>query len=286
MLRGNPDMVAAVADSLEFERKYTSVVIAWAPEDQPTEEQIEAVLDEFEKTAWAGLGPDRYAWTAVLHRERGGGAHAHILAAQCDLETGRSLNIAPPGWRKTFDPLRDAFNHEYGWSRPDDPARARAQQPSHLAYIEASKLRAGLEHEADPRKLIRDYLVQRVEHGAVRSRADMVSALEDVGLEVPRQGKNYLTARDPDSGKRWRLKGELYEYDFHPNDLTSRLRSRLETDRRQIEETAARELERLGERLSAIASGALRSIEADTAEATARMRALLLKAWLRPWWSA
>ena len=52
-------MVAAVADSLEFERKYTSVVIAWAPDDQPTEEQIGAVLDEFEKTAWAGLRPDR-----------------------------------------------------------------------------------------------------------------------------------------------------------------------------------------------------------------------------------
>ena len=118
VLRGNPDMVAAVADSLDFERKYRSVVIAWAPDDRPTDEQIEAVLDEFEKTAWAGLEPDRYAWTAVLHRERGGGVHAHILAAQCDLQTGRSLNIAPPGWRRTFDPLRDAFNHEHGWSSP------------------------------------------------------------------------------------------------------------------------------------------------------------------------
>ncbi len=108
VLRGNPDMVAAVADSLEFERKYTSVVIAWAPDDQPTEEQIGAVLDEFEKTAWAGLEPDRYSWTAVLHRERGSGVHVHVLAAQCDLETGRSLNIAPPGWQKTFDPLRGA----------------------------------------------------------------------------------------------------------------------------------------------------------------------------------
>ena len=88
----NTHKTAAVADSLEFERKYTSVVIAWAPEDRPTGEQIEAVLDEFERTAWAGLEPDRYAWTAVLHRERGGGVHAHILAAQCDLQTGRSLN--------------------------------------------------------------------------------------------------------------------------------------------------------------------------------------------------
>ena len=51
VLRGNPEMVAAVADSLEFERKYTSVVIAWSPEDRPNDEQIEAVLGEFEKTA-------------------------------------------------------------------------------------------------------------------------------------------------------------------------------------------------------------------------------------------
>ena len=216
VLRGNPDLVAAVADSLEFERRYTSVVIAWAPDDRPTDAQIGAVLDEFEKTAWAGLEPDRYAWTAVLHREQGGGVHVHVLAAQCDLETGRSLNIAPPGWQKTFDPLRDAFNHQHGWSRPADPARARAQQPGHRAYLEASNLRVGLEHEADPRALIRDYLVQRVEHGAVRSRADVVVALEEVGFEVPRQGKDYVTARDPDSGKRWRLKGALYEHDFEP----------------------------------------------------------------------
>ncbi len=67
-----------------------------------------------------------------------------------------------------------------------------------------------------------------------------------------------------------------------PNDLTSRLRSRLEADRKEIEETATRELRRLGESLSAVRSDALRSIEADTEEATGRMRELLMKAWLRP----
>ena len=136
VLRGDPHGVAAVADTLAFGHKYTSGVIAWAPDDQPTDEEIEAVLDAFEETAWAGLEADRYAWAAVLHRERGGGAHVHVLAARCDLETGRSLNIAPPGWRKTFDPLRDAFNHEYGWNRPDDPARARVQHPGHRSYVE------------------------------------------------------------------------------------------------------------------------------------------------------
>ena len=67
-----------------------------------------------------------------------------------------------------------------------------------------------------------------------------------------------------------------------PNDLTSQLRHRLEADQQRIEEAAVRELEPLGESLSAVASGAPRSIETDTAEATGRMRELLLRAWLRP----
>ena len=56
VLRGNPDQVAAVADSLEFEHKYTSGVIAWSPEDAPSDAQIDRVVDEFEKTALGGAG--------------------------------------------------------------------------------------------------------------------------------------------------------------------------------------------------------------------------------------
>ena len=125
VLRGDPDDVAAVADSLEFDHKYTSGVIAWAPEDQPSAQDIDRVLNEVEKSAWAGLAPDRYAWAAVQHRTANGGVHVHVLAARCDLETGKSLNIAPPGWEQTYNPLVEACNLDKGWSRPDDPARAR-----------------------------------------------------------------------------------------------------------------------------------------------------------------
>ena len=73
VLRGDPHQVADVADSLEFEHKYTAGLFAWAPEDQPSDWQIDKVLEEFEKTAWAGLEPDRYAWSAVQHRDARGG---------------------------------------------------------------------------------------------------------------------------------------------------------------------------------------------------------------------
>ena len=36
--------------------------------DDPSDAQIGRVVDEFEKTAWAGLEPDRYAWAAFQHR--------------------------------------------------------------------------------------------------------------------------------------------------------------------------------------------------------------------------
>ncbi len=66
------------------------------------------------------------------------------------------------------------------------------------------------------------------------------------------------------------------------NDLTERLRRRLESERQEIEELTASELERLRANSRRVANNALRTIERDTAEATGRMRALLLKTWLRP----
>ena len=66
------------------------------------------------------------------------------------------------------------------------------------------------------------------------------------------------------------------------NDLTERLRRRLASERREIEDLTASELKRLGENSRRVARNALRTIERDTEEATGRMRALLLRAWLRP----
>lgn len=214
VLRGDPAMVGELADSLDFKQRYTSGVIVWAPEDNPSMEQIERVLDEFEATAWAGLEPDRYAWSAVLHREEGGGVHVHILTARVDLETGKSLNIAPPGWQKTFDPLRDWQNYTHGWARPDDPERERMAQPGHRAFIQAAQRRQGLDVEPDARQLINEYVISRIEAGAVHNRKDVLTALHEAGLETPRQGRDYITAADPETGQKWRLKGHIYGRDW------------------------------------------------------------------------
>ena len=60
------------------------------------------------------------------------------------------------------------------------------------------------------------------------------------------------------------------------------MRTRLENERREIEELTASELARLGENSRRVARNALPTIERDTEEATGKVRELLVKAWLRP----
>ncbi len=220
VLRGDPVQVAAVADSLSFKHKYRSGVISFAPEDRPTDQQLKEVLDDFEATAWAGLDPDRYTWSAILHNEKNGGCHVHIFTARCDLVTGKSMNIAPPGWLKMYDPLRDFYNHRYGWARPDDPERARLCQPGPHVHVRAAQLRAGMEVEPDPRQLVTDFIVDRIESGAIENRADILAALHGAGLETPRAGKKYITVLDPDTGNKFRLKGLIYNADFEREQFT------------------------------------------------------------------
>jgi len=57
VLRGDPHLVAQVADASPHQWRYTSGVIAWAPDDHPTPDEIYTVIKEWEDTAFAGLAP-------------------------------------------------------------------------------------------------------------------------------------------------------------------------------------------------------------------------------------
>ena len=61
-------------------------------------------------TAIAGLAMHQVAHCEMLHRDIEGGVHIHTSNVQMDLETGKRLNIAPPGWERDFSTLRDWLN--------------------------------------------------------------------------------------------------------------------------------------------------------------------------------
>lgn len=208
VVRGNMDRTRELIDSIDRQWSYTHGVVSFALEDAPTEDQQREVMDRFEALAFAGLDPEQYDITWVRHQHtEGGRVELHFVTPRMELTSGRALNIAPPGWESTFRPLRDFLNHSHGWARPDDPERARELQGGPVRDLDGFSLREG-------REALHGLLLGLVEAGVVRGRAGLVAALEDAGMAVPRQGRDYITVQDPETEERFRLKGRIYEKDW------------------------------------------------------------------------
>lgn len=202
VLRGNPDRTEALIDASRHQWTYRAGVISFAAEDAPTEDQQAEVMDGFERLAFAGLDPTQYdvLWVRHTHEDR---VELHFCTPRLELTSGRSLNIAPPGYEKAFDSLRDVMNQRHGWADPMELERVQEVRDT----IETPT-------RAQGRDELHAWLQDQISIGLITDRATMVDALTDAGFDLPRVGKAYLTARDPDTGERWRLKGEIFHEDW------------------------------------------------------------------------
>lgn len=218
ILAGDRRQTKTLIDSLDFRWKYTSGVIAFSPDDTPSDEDIREIMEDFQNLAFAGLERDRtnILWVRHVHE---GTTELHFIVPRVDLLTGKSLNIAPPGWEKFFDPLRDYWNYKKNWARPDDLARARLCQPGHVALQQAENLRAGLPGIDDPKKSITEYLTSRIEAGMIGSREDIIDSLKELDLEITREGTDYVSVRLEPGSKPIRLRGIIYGKSFKPEEF-------------------------------------------------------------------
>lgn len=239
VLRGNPSQVTAVADSLDFKHRYRSAVIAFHKDDQPTEDQINELLDKFEQVAFAGLDSDQYCYYAVSH-----GDHIHIIAPRVELTTGKSMNIAPPNWQKSYDPLRDYFNEKYNWAKPDDPARKRVTSSPSVREAK-SRIKA--------KEMIDELMRSAVEQEIISSQQDAVNYLESIdGIEVSRVTKSAISVKIDGFEKPLRLKGAMYERQFDIDAVKRELAEEARGAGREASRSSKRDAEELREQLESV----------------------------------
>ncbi|MDG9950904.1 mobilization protein, partial [Acinetobacter ursingii] len=236
VLKGDATTFNAVCDSSPHLWKYTSGVIAWSKDDAPTDEQIQEVLNDFEEHAFSGLDPSQYHLFAVLHTDDDGSKHIHVLAPRLDIQSGKSLNIAPPGHEKHFDSLRDYFNTKYQWSRPDDLLLMQTtQEPNHIAKLnkQAKKILSSQELETLPKKqfckAIDNYVQTLLKTQTVENRADIVACITQLdGIDSIKPSKEFLTVT-LNNGKKHRLKGDFYHEKFEIGSYSEHLRAAAES---------------------------------------------------------
>jgi hypothetical protein len=212
IVRGNMQGTSSLIKSLDFEWRYTSGVLSFAPGEKITKQMEENIMDRFEATAFAGLDHDQYNILWVRH-EHAGHHELHFIVPRVELSTGKSLNIAPPGSesRSLFDTFRSMINAEFGLADPDDPNRARMfSLPDHIAKINAEATRKGNALRADIREVITESVKRGILLGEIQNREDIETYFSDNGLIVTRTGKNYISVIEPSEGMRIRLKGGIY----------------------------------------------------------------------------
>ncbi|KZL28010.1 relaxase/mobilization nuclease domain-containing protein [Pseudovibrio sp. WM33] len=210
VLAGNPEHTKLLIDSSRHKWSYRAGVVSFDTADNPSEEQQQEVMETFENLAFSGLEPEQFDMLWVRHTHEGR-VELHFCTPRLELTTGNSLNIAPPGYIKAMDALRDMLNKEHGWADPQDPARARE-----------TKFTTERKDRASSREEIQHWLEEQIVAGTITNRPEMIEALQSAGFEIPRRGKNYLTVKDPETDTRWRLKGTLFHEGWTREDLTQR----------------------------------------------------------------
>jgi len=241
VIRGDAEQTRNLIDSLDFKWKYTSGVLSFAPGEIITTEMESEIINRFESLAFAGLDQDQYniLWVRHTHADH---HELHFITPRVELETGKSLNIKPPGdlAKEHFDDFRSEVNAKFGLADPTDPDRTKnVASPNHELKIAAGALRKGEKAPDNMRQLIDTALTQRALKGLIQSREDVLHNIKELGLEIRREGKNYITVSDPNSTDRWRLKGGLYAQDFEPSAAIERADIARERDYSRPDQEAA-----------------------------------------------
>jgi hypothetical protein len=210
VLENNPILIQRMIDALPFKHKYTSGVLSFAPGEIITPAMEKAIMDGFERVAFAGLQPDQYSILWVRH-QHAGHHELHFLVPRVELVTGKSLNIAPPGRRTMFDVFRSMINARYGLADPEDVRRARdVSLPNHIARLKADGARKGKALQQDIRESITAFVRREVAAGRITDQGGVVRFLKGEGFTLNRQGKDYISVIEPSGGTKIRLKGVLY----------------------------------------------------------------------------
>ena len=202
--RGNPDQVKALIDSSPYAKKYTTGYLSFEEQNLPTETK-ERLMSEFQEALLPGLEPDQYSILWVEHVDKGR-LELNFVVPNIELQTGKRLQ---PYFHKADNPRIDAWrtakNIELGLHDPDDPANRQA-------LVQASDLPPESKKVGE---LITNGLLQMASSGHIKSREDVIAALESKGFEIARITEKSISIKHPEEGRRnIRLKGLLYEQNF------------------------------------------------------------------------
>ncbi len=217
LLQGDPELTKSLIDGSTFAQKSVVGVLSFE-EANLSEVKKREIMEQFEKSFMSGLEKEQYNILWVEHTDKGRLELNFVIPTQ-ELTTGKRIqpyyHKADLGMKDTF---QDYINLKYDLSNPKDPEKEQT------ITVDDRKL-----HQKDYKELDLK-LHSLVLEGKIDNREEMVALLRDSGIEVAREGKDYISVKLPESAKAQRFKGGIYGEEFRGIESIGRIREQ-ETER-------------------------------------------------------
>lgn len=215
VISGDPELTVDLINMVERKYKYTSGVLSFRTEENPTDKEIKEIISAFRKSFMPGLNEDNFNDLWVAHRDKGN-LELHFIVVAEEFKSGKQLNISPPGKRKTehFNSFVKVVNQHYGWNQViADPLKVA---------LSAFDLKVN-DKEAKTSKVIKNYISEKLHtnilNGKIGDRNQLIKFLKQHKIEITRVGKDYLSIKMPNELKARRLKGPMFEAGANYEDL-------------------------------------------------------------------
>jgi len=202
VLAGDPELSAQLAESLDFQNKYTVGCLTFEEANIPEDHKYE-IMQKFEDTFFAGLNKDQYDISWIEHTDKGR-LELNFFIPNVELESGRRLQpYYDRADRHLAENFKQAINLEYGLSSPDDPQKRQTLTMN----------RNIPKNTKDAVQALNGLIEGAYENGKIKNRNDVIALFEKHGLEIARKTERYLSIKN-ENGRNIRLKGAFYEQDF------------------------------------------------------------------------
>lgn len=228
VLRGNPDETLQIIQSLNFSENYFAGCLSFEEKDIDEKTKIE-LMNSFEECLFTGLDANQWNCLWVEHTDKGR-LELNFVIPKVELTTGRGLN---PYWKgmdfNRVDCWKNVQNEKYGFTNPSDPQKRKMLT---TARFEAQE-------RQDFKEALTEYLLQEIRNGNIKHsitrgyRDGIIEKIQEQGLTVVRQGKDYISIKNPadPNGKNLRFKGGLYDQSYRLGDRLQEQNSEIKRER-------------------------------------------------------
>lgn len=210
VLKGDELETRLLIQNNQYKHKACFGVLSFSESaDEISEQKKLDIINDFERNFLGDFMLEHINILWVEHSDKNNRLELNFIIPCLELKSGK--NYMPYTHKRDFSRLKrwqETINLENNFTSPSDPQRARSFK---CDYQQEQK---GLLNKYNTIAELDNHLKELVKSGVICSRNEILENLKNIGCEITRAGKDYISVKLPNTKKATRLKGGIYNEQF------------------------------------------------------------------------